>query len=217
MGGRIVDLLSAPHLATEALLPWLLNGTLEDSERADVEAHLRSCAQCRAELDRQRELMALYAASPAPRPVAAGSPARLLARLNEPPARSALDRLRSALRWWQLGAALQLGAILALGATLWVQLDPPSADTPPAYRGLSDGTQRAAGDALVVFDSAASAAEMRSALQRAGARIIDGPTAAGAYVVRFDDATQAALDALRGERAVVRIDSLAAGFGANRP
>ena len=32
MGGRIVDLLSTPHLATEALLPWLLNDTLTSAD-----------------------------------------------------------------------------------------------------------------------------------------------------------------------------------------
>ena len=42
MGGRIVDLLSTPHLATEALLPWLLNDTLTSAERSQVEAHLMS-------------------------------------------------------------------------------------------------------------------------------------------------------------------------------
>lgn len=212
MGGRIVDLLSAPHLATEALLPWLLNGTLEDSERAGVEAHLQSCPQCRAELDRQRAMMSLYAASPVAARAADESLARVLARLDEGPTRRAIDGLRSALRWWQLGAALQLGAILALGATLWLQLAPTApGDASPPYRGLSDGTSRAAGDALVVFDAAASAAEIRIALQQAGARIVDGPTAAGAYIVRFHGSPARALDALRRERAVVRVDSLAAG------
>jgi anti-sigma factor RsiW len=211
MGGRIVDLLSAPHLATEALLPWLLNGTLDDSERAGVEAHLQSCPQCRAELDRQRAMMSLYAAIPVDTPAPDASLARVLARLDEAPARGAIDRLRSALRWWQLGAALQLGVILALGATLWLQLLPTApGDASTPYRGLSDGASRAAGDALVVFAAAASTAEIRSALQRAGARIVDGPTAAGAYIVRFDGNPAWALDALRREHAVVRADSLAA-------
>lgn len=213
MGGRIVDLLSAPHLATEALLPWLLNGSLEGAERAGVEAHLQSCPQCRAELDRQREMMSLYAASPVAVATEAESLARMWARLNEGPMHGPVDSLRSALRWWQLGAALQLGVILALGATLWLQLAPPaSGDAPPAYRGLSDGSQRAAGDALVVFDADASVAEIRSALQRAGASIVDGPTAAGAYIVRFGGGPASiVLDALRRERVVLRADSLVAG------
>ena len=139
--------------------------------------------------------------------------ARMQARLNENPALGAIDRARVALRWWQLGAALQVGVILALGATLWLQFSPPShADATPGYRGLSDPAQRVAGDALVVFDASASAAEVQNALQRAGARIVDGPTAAGAYVVRLDrDPGQAALEALRRERVVQRADSLAAG------
>lgn len=213
MGGRIVDLLSAPHLATEALLPWLLNGTLADSERASVEAHLQACPQCRAEADRQRELMSLYvAAPPAIGLAAAESLARLQGRLGRDPVRDAIGRVREALNWWRLGAALQFGIILALGTALWLQLDPMSrGDAPRDYRGLSDPTRSVAGDALVVFEADASAAEIGNALQRAGARIVDGPTASGAYVVRLErDAGAAALDALRRERAVKRADSLAA-------
>ena len=36
------------------LLPWLLNGTLEEGERREVEAHLASCEACRRALDETR-------------------------------------------------------------------------------------------------------------------------------------------------------------------
>lgn len=39
--------------ATE-LLPWLLNGTLEEGERREVEAHLAGCEACRTALDETR-------------------------------------------------------------------------------------------------------------------------------------------------------------------
>jgi len=213
VGGRIVDLLSAPHLATEALLPWLLNDTLSPAERAEVESHLQACVQCRAELERQRDLMSRYVASPVPEcATGAEAPlARLLARLDDESARSAMPRRKMAARWWQFAIALQMGVILALGTTLWLQLDPTPRTDLPAYRGLATSAQRTAGDALVVFDPNASEAEVRRALQHAGARIVDGPTATGAYIVRLDrDPMQPAFTALRLDRAVLRVESLVA-------
>lgn len=219
MGGRIVDLLSSPHLAAEAMLPWLLNDTLPASERREVEAHLQSCAQCRGELARQREMMALYAATPGEQPPAdsAAAFARLLPRLRDdcerPAARASRpERGAQGARWWPLAFALQLGVIAALGAALWLQVTTAARnDTPAVYRGLAGPAQREAGDALVVFDPKASEADMRRALQRAGARIVDGPTATGAYVVRFDrDAAHPALTALQADSAVMRAETLAA-------
>jgi anti-sigma factor RsiW len=43
-------------------LPWFLNGTLEDDERREVEAHLATCVECRAELEATRDAFAVYAA-----------------------------------------------------------------------------------------------------------------------------------------------------------
>lgn len=239
MAGRVVDLLSSPHLAAEALLPWLLNGTLAPAERGELEAHLQACPQCAADLGRQRELMALYASSPAPEPAcdSEAALARLQARLRDdaellpapssaakhapghatarPAARPAIQAT-SPWRWWPLALALQLGIILAFGATLWLQFNAAPNDAGAAYRGLAAPTQRDAGDAIVIFDPATSEAGLRTALQRAGARVVDGPTAQGAYVVRFDAvavqtevAVQTAIAVLRADRAVIRVESLA--------
>ena len=216
MGGRIVDLLSTPHLATEALLPWLLNDTLTSAERSQVEAHLRSCAQCRAELAQQKQLQSHYsdAATPAPALDIDAAFARLLPRLDDQPVRSARGPLwpRQPAHWWQLGLAVQMGVILALSLALLLQLKPTTQNEDvAAYRGLAAATQRATGDALVVFDPNASEAQMRATLQRVGARIVDGPTAAGAFVVRFDDdPTAAVLASLRSDPAIVRVESLSA-------
>jgi anti-sigma factor RsiW len=217
VGGRIVDLLSTPHLATEALLPWLLNDTLTSAERSQVEAHLRSCAQCSAELAQQKQLQSHYsgAATPDPALDIDAAFARLLPRLDDQPVRSPrrpLWRPRQPVRWWQLGLAVQMGVILALGSALLLQLKPTTQNEDvAAYRGLAATAQRATGDALVVFDPNASETQMRATLQRFGARIVDGPTAAGAFVVRFDDdPTAAMLVSLRSDPAIVRVESLSA-------
>lgn len=216
MGGRIVDLLSAPHLATEALLPWLLNDTLTSAERSEVEAHLRSCAQCRAELAQQKQLQLHYSDTATPDPALDidAAFARLLPRLDDQPVRSPRRPLwaRQPVSWWQLGLAVQMGVILALSSALLLQLKPTTQnEDAPAYRGLAATAQRATGDALVVFEPNASEAQVRATLQRAGARIVDGPTAAGAFVVRFDDdPTAAMLASLRSDPAIVRVESLSA-------
>jgi hypothetical protein len=128
------------------------------------------------------------------------------------PSRRALPRPASPAAWWRFGVAVQLTAILALGVTALYQLATSRADDDvAAYRGLADPVPRTSGDALVVFDPDASEAQVRSALQRRGARIVDGPTAAGAYVVRFDAAADAArLAALRSEAVIVRVEALSA-------
>jgi anti-sigma factor RsiW len=219
VGGRIVDLLSTRHLATEALLPWLLNDTLTSDERSQVEAHLRSCAQCSAELAQQKQLQSHFSAAATPDPALDidAAFARLLPRLDDQPVRSRrrpLWRPHEPVRWWQLGLAVQMGIILALGSALLLQLKPTSQnENVAAYRGLAATAQRASGDALVVFAPNTSEAQMRATLQRVGARIVDGPTAAGAFVVRFDnDPTAAMLASLRGDPTIARVESLSAQF-----
>lgn len=222
MGGRIVDLLSTPHRATEALLPWLLNGTLTPDERRELETHLQSCASCRAELARQRELMTLYAGISVPdtgTDCDAGF-ARVMARLQADTARETGLRSRSrrgTASGWRIVFAVQMGVIVALGAALgWTlsrtQFTAPEVESASAYRGLAASPVPETGDAIIVFDPHVSESDLRRILQRAGARIIDGPTARNAYVVRFAgrDAGSAIAE-LRAERAVLRVESLAAG------
>jgi hypothetical protein len=43
------------------LLPWLLNGTLESGERAEVWSHLETCASCRRSLAETREAWSVFA------------------------------------------------------------------------------------------------------------------------------------------------------------
>lgn len=47
--------LPSHHRAWEAI-PWVVNGRASDVQRRSVEAHASECADCRAELTRQREL-----------------------------------------------------------------------------------------------------------------------------------------------------------------
>jgi hypothetical protein len=141
---------------------------------------------------------------------------RLSPRLTaEPaPARTMLPAgLRPGLR---LIIALQFCAIAALAWTTWTLHPTAVVDAGPAYRGLA--ASAANGDAVVIFAADATADQVREALQRANARIVDGPSAAGAYVLRFEHGTaEAAITSLGRERAVVRVESLAAVAQPPRP
>jgi len=53
-----IPLYENAHATTQRLLPWYVNGALDDSERELVEAHLVNCAECRAELDAEHQLEA---------------------------------------------------------------------------------------------------------------------------------------------------------------
>ena len=48
MSGQVLQLRT--HHEAESLLPWFVNGTLDDEERRQVAQHLEDCAHCRSEM-----------------------------------------------------------------------------------------------------------------------------------------------------------------------
>lgn len=207
MGGHIVELLSSPHRAAEALMPWLLNGTLGPAERRRLEGHLRDCADCRAELQRQRRLATLYRQSTAQPDIDCdGAFARLASRLDEEAGRVPARPQRRPKFGWGLVAALQFCLIAALVWTVWL-LRPESPES-SSYRGLAATAAATGGDAIVIFAAETTESEIRRVLHRAGARIVDGPMAEGGYVLQFE--RNDTLAALRSERSVLRVERLAA-------
>lgn len=91
-----------PNAEGRDLLPDLLNDRLDGAARARVEAHLRTCEECRGEMELLRNLRA---AAPAPRVDVAG----IVAALPAP---------RLAWRWtanaWRIAAAIM---VLAAGGS----------------------------------------------------------------------------------------------------
>lgn len=195
------------HAETRELLPWLANGTLAGAEHARVQAHLRDCPACRAQLDWERGLRA--AAPPAPALSAHAAFARLRPRLGaqEPGggsvAGAAMSPAANDPRWMRVVAALQFVAIAALG----LALARPDAD---AGRYHTLGASAAAyGDVVVRFDPATPEREMRRVVQAAGGRVVDGPTAGAVYVLAVAPAdANEALRRLRAERAVTLAEPL---------
>jgi predicted anti-sigma-YlaC factor YlaD len=178
------------HRQTQALLSWYLTGRLDPAEAGRVKAHLDVCGACRTELAAERCLRE--------------------AVLSAPPPENAIDlppRRRIPIVTWALGG---MGAIAASLAVAVVTLQPAHA---PArheiYRTLGDSPATGMGEVVVVFDPTCSAEQMRDVLARAGARIVDGPTTTGAYVLRIPHGgRQAALATLRSSPGVRLAESL---------
>lgn len=212
------------HARTWALLPWLVNGTASAVQRAQAEAHLADCADCREELHWQARLQSALQQSPAGLPDAEADEAaeaglqRLMARLDSEavapigdarPAAAAPAGDRSpgrgghALTRWLAAAvvvqAVALG-ILGLGATR----------DEPAYRTLSESaaapaTQRPSW--RVLPDAQLPLGQWQLLLQRHELQVVEGPNVAGAYGLAARAASAAGdpaatLERLRAEPAI---------------
>ncbi|MBT2186738.1 anti-sigma factor family protein [Sphingobium nicotianae] len=190
--GNVIPLHGDPHETTQRLMPWFLTDMLDPAEHALVEGHLASCAECAAELISEERLRIDLLALP-------GAPAGDWAALRD---RALASQPRPG--WWaSRGLASRVGliaagqaAILLLGIGVYDRLRPaPQAE----YHALS-APQPAAhtGNIILIFRPDSRERAMRAALDAVGARLVDGPTAAGAYVLAVPQARRdAALDLLR--------------------
>jgi len=191
------------HDKAAMLLPWYLNGTLEPGEAAVFEAHLAECDGCRADLAADRALRMLYAETPV-----AGQRER--AALAAPVTGSHWRLGKRLSSGW--GKAAQVALAAAAAVTLVVVITPRQADG--EYRLLGSDAPVHAGNAIVLFSPDTAERDMRSALERAGARLVDGPTASGAYIVQVPGQHRAkALEDLRALPHVVLAEPIDAAGG----
>lgn len=201
--GRIIPLRRNQHDEVQRLLPWHATGTLDAADTQLVEAHLGRCPKCQADLEMERRLGAEVAALPFE---AEEAWSRLSARMN-PKRRGAgfRDWAEAARRslsrsppW--LGWALAAQAMMLVGVTLAATALPTGAP----YRTLGSSSASAAGNVLVIFDPETPERRLRAALTAVGARMVDGPTEADAFVLHVAPARRAeALSALRRRGDVV--------------
>jgi len=123
--------------AVREMIPDFAAARLPGAERAFVEAHVASCADCRVELDIVRLLFET-------RPEA---PARLLELVSKDVMRSAAAR-RPARTWWGVSAAAI--AALALGIGIVSEGAPDAAQEVPAFaREAEEGEIWLSEDGLV--------------------------------------------------------------------
>lgn len=203
--GRIIHLAGDPHRQTQSLLPWYINGTLDENEVAMVRAHLTECAECQADLASERTIGDDIATMPIDvEKDWAAMRARLTDRASgSKPVIPFVRQPRPFLRrripmGWAL-TAQAAAAILILGVG---RLVTPAAG--PAFHTLGSAEPVAPGNLLVIFRPDTTERDMRATLQGSGARLAGGPTASDAYVLRVADAGRdAALVRLRSDAHVV--------------
>jgi anti-sigma factor RsiW len=195
---RIIRFNPDRHQDTLTLLPWYVGGQLADEERARVEAHLAGCAECQSELRLERRLAGAVADLPFQ---ADHGWEEMRRRIEEAPRTQ--GRLRkfaqslagSGRAGWMLAAQFVV-AVFALGLVIPLS-------RPAQYHALSAPTPAPAGDIIVIFRPDTRAADLARVVRASGARLVDGPTAADAYVLAAPSGARAvALKRLRSEGAV---------------
>ncbi len=219
MSGSIIHLNTDAHQEAQELLPWFVLGTLNAEETAVVQEHLRSCSQCQADADHQRRLQAVAPAPP--RLDAELDVNRAFARLKPqlaampqekkgPRFEDRLESLRQAARqWWMPWLIGAQTVALACLCIVVMQKQP----APVQYVALGAHVDDKS-NVVVMFKPQTSEAELRRILQSADARVIDGPTVAGAYLLHVNDAERIhALATLHNNPSVSMAESLDAGGG----
>ena len=183
---NIIRLPHDPHHEAQLLLPWYVKGRLQAEDLARVEAHLKTCSDCQRDLKSERRLGEEVAGLPVDVELGWASmldritPSARLAQRRSwlvSVGRVVAGRARRAAPW--LGWALAAPAFLLLVAVSVVDLRPKAGP----YHTLGAAPASAAGNLVVIFRPDTSEAAMRQTLKQSEARLVDGPTAADAYVL----------------------------------
>ncbi len=156
------------------LLPWLVNGTLDEVEQAQVQRHVNACPACRRQVEFLSELRA-GVKDRAPADAGDLGLQRLMRSVRA-------QRGRRAPRW-MVPAAAAAGLLLVVQSLMLMHLQ---TERQGGYEPLS-GAAGPDGAWLVEFAPQATEASIRALLRQAGARIVDGPSAAGLYRIELED------------------------------
>ena len=209
------------------LLPWYLNGTLQQPEHQQVATHLAQCSRCRTELEelaglRQqvREVCVSEASVPArafqatmahvnqrTSSATASTPHRASPMEDSTPISwlSSLDDFFRSLFQPQWVPTLAAALIVAQLGLLYWNLGRPAGPEQITTRTVAPATARI----RVLFKDGVTEQQVRSTVQEIRGRIVDGPAPDGAYVVEVPALDQTTshtkVEALRAKSDIVRI------------
>jgi anti-sigma factor RsiW len=212
--GRIIRLHGDEHREILTLLPWYVTGQLDAPEHAQVEEHLNGCAECQAEVRFQRRLEAEL--PDRPMMDVEQSWQRMRRQLDQEQAPDGLGARLAAIkpgfgRGWRVGGPW-LGWGLAACMALVAGASAPLSSGLAAYHALGAAPAPALGNVVVIFRPDTSERELRQTLVANHARLVDGPTAADAYVLHVPPAERAgALTRLRGRADIVLAEPIDSG------
>jgi anti-sigma factor RsiW len=174
-----------------ALIPWYLNGTLSETERAQVEAFLRDSPEADSELQMWRAVQLDARAQPMAQPGADFGWQRLRRDLKR-------EQRHGSLQSWRVAAAASVLMIVGLQTAILMRQDSGA-----RYEPLS-GTLAIPANAWRVqarFAESAAMADINALLLRLDARVISGPSALGIYELALPREAAADAQALRARLA----------------
>jgi len=208
MSGRVLRFEGSVHTEAERLLPWLVNGTLQNEELALVQQHLAECTACQQELAWLRSLQAACIEEALPADNPEDPLRRLRRRLDNAKVEARPDRIRRR-PWLGWVITVEAALLLMLGAALLHENRPAVAE----YHTLG-ATQVSSEKLVVVFDPGISEAQLRQLMRASEAHIVYGPTDAGAWVISVPAAhAKTVREALRAAPGVLLVENLAADDG----
>jgi anti-sigma factor RsiW len=188
MNPRIPD----THAEAWALLPWLANGRIEAADREWVEAHVATCAECRAELAAQRMVatqMSRDAMAPGQASDEQKSFNKLWARIeaseslseaasNSGVVAGARPRATRMVRWLAAAVVVQAVGLGVLGMTVLRDGGQPG----PEIVTVADPETRPNAPAVrIVFAPEASIGTVNTLLEHQGLSIVSGPGIQGNF------------------------------------
>lgn len=192
------------HEKIEMLLPWFVNGQLDDEETAQVNAHLLACPECQLLLGHEYKLKSEIASMPAAVPQFA-APAVIESR-RPPFVAHAWQSTRQAVSTWTAKPMRVAVFATAQAAMLLIafQLGQPAAEPGSVYRTLSSGDAASAANALVMFNPDTRESDFRAILTGANATIVGGPTESNAYYLHIEPTVRdTRLESMRGNTHIV--------------
>ncbi len=209
---EIFPLKANEHDKVLELLPWFVNGTLSADETGRVETHLEGCAECREALSFERQLARGVATLPLNVNDSWNAMAqRLSNERREPAFHGNVHFLRRRVPVAWAGASA-----LAAAATVAIVLGLPAGQqqlTGQTYHTLSAPRTATPGQIVVLFKPDTTEQQVRVILSAQNARVVDGPTAAGAYVLHVEGKPAPALNALRQSSQIVLAEPIEGASG----
>ena len=176
------------HEDIDRLIPWYVNGTLNEAERDTVNRHLGGCPTCTAAVGAEVRFARSMRADPA-------------GMRNFPPADSAVRDFSARLprqhpKWQSASAAMLMSLTLAVAGGSFLagqHLQRPVFETMTAP-AMRDGPV-----VQLMFDPSAPENLIRRVVRDAGGTVIAGPTATGIYRISLPDGSdgRAQADRLR--------------------
>lgn len=181
-----------PDSEIQESIPWYVNGRLSEAEVAKVESHLERCAECRASVEVERQVLAAVRHRTQVEFAPQAGFQKLWARIEEVerevPSRpsSVAPEMRQAHRTasgshWRLAAGLVLGLGLGLLAAAW--WESPSMGELPQYRTATTPEPRVHAPTQIraVFSPMVTVDELTRIVRGNRLTIVEGPSESGVY------------------------------------